>query len=282
MARPERPIRYPGSALGKLAAHLRHLRAHKGLTYGQLEALTHMSASTLSRAASGHRLPRLEVALAYEKACEGDGAVRYLWERASQEARGRSRVVSIRAPRIDLVSTRGDLSRALVQVHLDYGSPSMRELERRVDARVGDYGPLSRSTANRFIRRRGFPTSVMQMCAFLRACGVPEHELLEWRRAWRRATFDHLLQKSAPGAEPRPPTRGQHAAEILRAGGYEPMESYRGFASPWTCRCQACRAVVRVRLSDIWDGKTRCSVCFRSVSVSEVEDRIGHGDLYGP
>ncbi|WP_257900953.1 nSTAND1 domain-containing NTPase [Saccharothrix obliqua] len=63
------------SPLLKFAADLRSLRDKAGgSSYRQLGARAHYSATTLSDAAGGRKLPTLAVTLAYVRACEGDEA----------------------------------------------------------------------------------------------------------------------------------------------------------------------------------------------------------------
>ncbi|WP_433271897.1 XRE family transcriptional regulator [Actinosynnema sp. CS-041913] len=63
------------SPLLKFAADLRSLRDKAGgYSYRQLGARAHYSATTLSDAAGGRKLPSLAVTLAYVRACEGDEA----------------------------------------------------------------------------------------------------------------------------------------------------------------------------------------------------------------
>ncbi|XVS66821.1 XRE family transcriptional regulator [Actinosynnema sp. CA-299493] len=63
------------SPLLKFAADLRSLRDRAGgHSYRQMGARAHYSATTLSDAAGGRRLPTLAVTLAYVRACEGDVA----------------------------------------------------------------------------------------------------------------------------------------------------------------------------------------------------------------
>ncbi|WP_447006992.1 helix-turn-helix domain-containing protein [Saccharothrix isguenensis] len=73
MPRGERPLDVGDSPLLKFAADLRSLRDRAGgCSYRQLGARAHYSATTLSDAAGGRRLPTLAVTLAYVRACEGD------------------------------------------------------------------------------------------------------------------------------------------------------------------------------------------------------------------
>ncbi|WP_461120818.1 nSTAND1 domain-containing NTPase [Saccharothrix stipae] len=73
MPRGERPLDVGDSLLLKFAADLRSLRDKAGgYSYRQLGARAHYSATTLSDAAGGRKLPTLAVTLAYVRACEGD------------------------------------------------------------------------------------------------------------------------------------------------------------------------------------------------------------------
>lgn len=75
MPRGERPLDVGDSPLLKFAADLRSLRDKAGgYSYRQLGARAHYSATTLSDAAGGRKLPTLAVTLAYVRACEGDVA----------------------------------------------------------------------------------------------------------------------------------------------------------------------------------------------------------------
>ena len=76
--RPERPLDDASGPVGDLAASLRELRAVAGNpSYRTMAATAHFSPATLARAAAGHRLPSLEVVVAYATACGGD---REEWE----------------------------------------------------------------------------------------------------------------------------------------------------------------------------------------------------------
>ncbi|MEU4741741.1 XRE family transcriptional regulator [Actinosynnema sp. NPDC023658] len=75
MPRGERPLDVGDSPLLKFAADLRSLRDKAGgRSYRQMGARAHYSATTLSDAAGGRKLPTLAVTLAYVRACEGDVA----------------------------------------------------------------------------------------------------------------------------------------------------------------------------------------------------------------
>ncbi|HEX6342982.1 XRE family transcriptional regulator [Umezawaea sp.] len=78
MPRGERPLDDGDTPLLRFAADLRTLRDQAGgRTYRQLGTRAHYSATTLSDAAGGRKLPSLAVTLAYVQACDGDPGV---WE----------------------------------------------------------------------------------------------------------------------------------------------------------------------------------------------------------
>jgi WD40 repeat protein/energy-coupling factor transporter ATP-binding protein EcfA2 len=84
MPRPERPLDGLDGPVARLAAELRQLRDKAGKPgYRQMAARVNYSVATLSAAASGRRLPTLEVTLAYVAACDGDLVQ---WERRWREA----------------------------------------------------------------------------------------------------------------------------------------------------------------------------------------------------
>jgi hypothetical protein len=73
MGRPEKPVDASGGAVADFAGRLRRLRIEAGSpTYRDMAKAAMYSASVLSSAANGHRLPTLQVALAYVAACGGD------------------------------------------------------------------------------------------------------------------------------------------------------------------------------------------------------------------
>lgn len=73
MGRKEKPLDRSSGPLAELASELRCLRTEAGLTYRQMAAATHYSASALARAASGTVRPSLDLVLAYAAACGSDG-----------------------------------------------------------------------------------------------------------------------------------------------------------------------------------------------------------------
>ncbi|WP_198681062.1 nSTAND1 domain-containing NTPase [Lentzea terrae] len=83
MPRGERPLDEGDSPLLLFAADLRQLRTNVGRpSYRELSRRAHFSASTLSDAAGGRKLPGLDVTLAYVRACHGDESA---WERRWHE-----------------------------------------------------------------------------------------------------------------------------------------------------------------------------------------------------
>ncbi|MEV1117763.1 hypothetical protein AB0I91_22055 [Actinosynnema sp. NPDC049800] len=75
LPRRERPLEAGDDALVEFAADLRRLREKAGSpTYRELSGRAHFSATALSSAAAGRKLPSLPVTLAYVRACDGDQA----------------------------------------------------------------------------------------------------------------------------------------------------------------------------------------------------------------
>jgi WD40 repeat protein/transcriptional regulator with XRE-family HTH domain len=84
MPRPERPLDGLTGPVAQFAAELRELREKAGRPgYREMAARVNYSVATLSAAASGRRLPTLEVTLAYVAACDGDPQE---WERRWRKA----------------------------------------------------------------------------------------------------------------------------------------------------------------------------------------------------
>ncbi|MFF8910877.1 NB-ARC domain-containing protein [Streptomyces olivaceoviridis] len=88
VGRPEKPLAPDAGPATAFALELRRLRVAAGSpSYRELARRALFSASVLSDAAAGHRLPTLQVALAFAEACGGDRAV---WERRWRAAAGRA------------------------------------------------------------------------------------------------------------------------------------------------------------------------------------------------
>ncbi|MDX8037251.1 WD40 repeat domain-containing protein [Lentzea sp. BCCO 10_0856] len=103
MPRGERPLDEGDSPLLLFAGDLRQLRTNAGKpSYRDLSRRAHFSASTLSDAAGGRKLPGLDVTLAYVRACAGDEAA---WERRWHDlavAMAQSRTVEGPSPYVGL------------------------------------------------------------------------------------------------------------------------------------------------------------------------------------
>jgi hypothetical protein len=73
MGRPEKPVNTSGGVATQFARELRELRARAGNpTYREMARSAMYSSSVLSSAASGNRMPSLQVTLAFVAACGGD------------------------------------------------------------------------------------------------------------------------------------------------------------------------------------------------------------------
>jgi len=73
MARPERAIDPAAGPVGQFACALRELRRQAGCpTYREMQAVSSVSYSSLSRAAAGRRLPTWHVTRGFVLACGGD------------------------------------------------------------------------------------------------------------------------------------------------------------------------------------------------------------------
>lgn len=85
MGRPEKPVNTSGGIATQFARELRELRARAGNpTYREMARSAMFSSSVLSSAASGNRMPSLQVTLAFVAACGGDDeAWRQRWHAAT-------------------------------------------------------------------------------------------------------------------------------------------------------------------------------------------------------
>ncbi|GLZ34577.1 hypothetical protein Lesp02_67640 [Lentzea sp. NBRC 105346] len=103
MPRGERPLGGDGGALSQFAGDLRKLRDRAGKpSYRELARLAHYSATALSEAAGGRKLPSLAVTLAYVSACNGDVEE---WESRWREiAAEESQEIAAESPYVGLLS----------------------------------------------------------------------------------------------------------------------------------------------------------------------------------
>jgi transcriptional regulator with XRE-family HTH domain len=214
MGRPEKMINASGP-VADFARQLRLLRQHAALTLRQLGARTGLSTATLSVAASGRKLPTWEVARAFVQACGGDtDDWRGRWEHAacysqlSVAMRLPGKVPSTPgvqhrenglgfpggpAPLPVTADTIGEFMQCLLRVKIWAGDPPVRALSRRAG--------LPPSTMQDFLRRerRTLPP-VETVCAFLKACGVDDANVMaEWVFAWRRLKFAETENRRRSG-----------------------------------------------------------------------------------
>ncbi|MFV8133187.1 helix-turn-helix domain-containing protein [Streptomyces syringium] len=191
MGRPEKPIRALNLQLLMLAQYLRKTRNEAGLTYAELAARTRhtCSATTLQRAASGERIPRLEVVEAYVLACGLPSAerARRLWRHARSYEHGANYT---NAPRPRLVESAADLRAALRATYYKAGAMPLREMERRAGL-----GRLPRTT----VRRMLDGTTMLdqeQLRSFLTVCDIPERDHQDWSDAWTRVWKRNTVDKT--------------------------------------------------------------------------------------
>ncbi|GKQ39949.1 hypothetical protein [Streptomyces sp. A012304] len=96
MGRPERPLDPEAGPVQRFAHELRELRrAAGGPSYRAMAARAGFSATALSQAAGGERLPSLAVVQGYARACGGDPGA---WEARWKEAEARAVATSVGEP----------------------------------------------------------------------------------------------------------------------------------------------------------------------------------------
>lgn len=219
VARPEKPISRDHGPLSEFALGLRELRQQAGgISYRELSRRTHFSASVLSEAASGNRLPSLQVTKAFVEACQGDtDAWEKRWndtqksnslprsvadwqriyiERArhlSQDSRltvdphsttlkATGDSVLPERPNPQAISTTAQLVEAMNRLHIWYGKPALRKL-------ASKRGAFAASTLSEALRHGERLPSYRLVVAFAEACGESSDLIEEWKNAWRRIVF---------------------------------------------------------------------------------------------
>ncbi|MEV7060907.1 helix-turn-helix domain-containing protein [Streptomyces cyaneofuscatus] len=231
MGRRESPVDCSAPHRGRLAEELRQCRHRAGLTYAELAERTGVSAATLKRAASGKTVARRDTVETAVTTCGGSRdtvrAVVELWRCARIEERGRVKVM--RAPRPELISDEGDLSKALELLYEQAGAPTLRELQRR----SGDPRALPVSSAARIVKRVALPADLAQLKAFLTGCELPLDRHVVWVNAWNKIT-SRRTAKSATSTthQPASPQRG-NVKDLLRWSPYLPKG--------WTSKKYPCR-----------------------------------------
>jgi hypothetical protein len=209
--------------LAVLAHALRQLREAAGLTYDQMALVGNFCKSAFAKAATGKRLPTLDVVTAFVRVCEGDiDEIRHLWTVADvelHEYRHRS------WPDPSTATTVGEYVERLDALRRGTGVTY-----RRIEQLSDQYGyRLPHSTVQDMLRpsrsgeyRLPNPDRLM---AFLHACGLNHHEALAWTQA-----RDALATGTRPVPElrrtrqtqPRGPMQARHAGPPGRAGASTP------------------------------------------------------------
>ena len=162
----------------KVAQMLRDARAGAGSpSYRVLGKKSGYSAATLSKAAAGQSLPRLEVVLAFVAACDGDcDRMRLCWIDAYAEMHG------VTPPKPEEATTVAEFAAqldALMRLSGFQSQHTMANAARKSSIR------LSRSTLCRVLSGQRLPSS-STLRKFLLTCGVPGQEQPRWHVARHR------------------------------------------------------------------------------------------------
>ncbi|GGU44684.1 helix-turn-helix domain-containing protein [Streptomyces violascens] len=200
MGRPEKPILTLNSGLYALAQWLRQQRSGAHLTYAALAENTIYTQTTLQRATSGERIPKLPVVEAYARGCGADvREARRMWRNARWIEHRTLHPRSPAAPLPELVTEPAELLAALRELYYKSGAMPLDEIEGRAGI-----GRLPHTTVHRMLHG----TAVLQrdqVRAFLEVCEVPgkEHEawMKAWLRVWRHRKQDQHERPLAPPVE---------------------------------------------------------------------------------
>lgn len=87
----------------------------------------------------------------------------------------------LRAPTVELIADRPDLSLALAYAYEAAGAPTLREIQENSD----NPHALPLSTVGRIVARKTVPADEQQLLAFLHGCGVRDQDAA-WRKAWAK------------------------------------------------------------------------------------------------
>ncbi|MER6354631.1 helix-turn-helix domain-containing protein [Streptomyces sp. NPDC001634] len=274
--RPIEPVPDPKHGPGRLAEELRRGRRQRGLTRPELAQKIDRSIATVQRAEAGHVRPPWPVVQAIAEACRLDLAtVEALWKEACAPAPDR-----VDAPHLKLVHTPADLAAALRGAWLENGEPSVRQMERRAEARASEFTPLSRMSAWR-IRERKQPTaSLRQLHAYLVACDVRDEVFPAWTEAWIRIRRREEAAGNGRGVNRDTDVTGHaspdasgvkrlhritaaDAVAVMRRAGLQPIDPFPGTYRPWTAKCLTCEQVSRFRYASVHDRGSSCPYCAR-------------------
>ncbi|MEV5950430.1 helix-turn-helix transcriptional regulator [Streptomyces sp. NPDC051993] len=235
MGRPEKPILTLNSGLYALAHWLRQQRSGAHLTYAALAENTIYTQTTLQRATSGERIPKLPVVEAYARGCGADvREARRMWRNARWIEHRTLHPRSPASPLPELVTEPAELLAALRELYYKSGAMPLDEIERRAGL-----GRLPHTTVHRMLHG----TAVLQrdqLRAFLEVCEVPgkEHEawMKAWLRVWRYRKQDQHERPLSPPAETSEMNFDRVVRALLsdhrlaqRAGDFYDRQSERGF-----------------------------------------------------
>lgn len=219
MGRPKTAVA-PGAVAGDLAEFLHSVCARCGKTYAQISIESGISISTLSRAASGKRRPKLEVVQAFVRACGGSPSelrkAERLWRRtpaasSSASPDGQPGVRWHDPASLCEAHHLGEAMRTALRLS---GSPSLRAVSERATA-LGL--SLSRSTLGDALRPGAVPT-LQVFCVFMQVIGhfpgspVAGYDAAAWEDAWVRVQARR--QPRARGGGP-----GSSGVKVLQARG---------------------------------------------------------------
>lgn len=212
MGRPESRLDL-NQPLGKFAQDLRVLRSNAQITYRELARRTTYSATALSSATRGERLPSLSLTIAFVEGCGGNpDAWAQRWERVSQEVKkktstepsagartyapppwvssaansdqGNHVVMRFDLGQLSQVVTVSEFVRQMHLLRVVAKNPSLRELSRRVsDLRRPDLRLPVSSISDALRGDQLPPWKTVE--AFVYACGATR-EIREWEAVWVR------------------------------------------------------------------------------------------------
>ncbi len=185
--------------LGELALWLRSQRQCSGLTYAQLAARTDVSATSLSRATKGERLPSLAVVEAFARGCSADSRKAVSLWRKARYAANQQPINGEQAPmRPEYIHNFSQLHTAVLELYRKAGSPPLRSLE---NTAAGQYGCLPRSSVSRVLRGQAIPRKEL-LLAFVRACATSGRiDVSVWQAAWERSSQHARYERSRRRSE---------------------------------------------------------------------------------
>ncbi|MFD7834565.1 helix-turn-helix domain-containing protein [Streptomyces sp. NPDC059761] len=207
MGRRSKPVNCTYPRRAELAQALRYFQGQAGLTFEAMAARpgVTVSVATLKRAASGDTVPKAKTVKEFAAVC-GVETLRtdYLLRmRILSRIEDRGVLRRLRAPTVELIADRPDLSLALAYAYEAAGAPTLREIQENSD----NPHALPLSTVGRIVARKTVPADEQQLLAFLHGCGVRDQDAA-WRKAWAKAATAHegLVE------HPRVPDSGKASA----------------------------------------------------------------------